>query len=169
MPNNLMLQCFPFRMPGLDLFDVSDWSRWKNTVKTLQDKMAKKKKAKQKPSVKTDHLPATIEDFNGNKHRYYVIALLLVTVTLLVFGQTTQYDFVGWDDDKNIYENPYITPEKTSDVLQFWKKPYEGLYIPLTYTMWAMTAKLSRFISSEEYQNSKNRSWIIRQIYSNAL
>jgi tetratricopeptide (TPR) repeat protein len=50
---------------------------------------------------------------------------------------------VQWDDYGNIVENPYLNPARP-DVLYFWKKPYEGLYIPLTYTVWAALAGFSQ-------------------------
>jgi tetratricopeptide (TPR) repeat protein len=36
------------------------------------------------------------------------VCVFLVLVILAVFGQTTHFDFVNYDDDKNVYENPVV-------------------------------------------------------------
>ena len=63
---------------------------------------------------------------------------------------------MSWDDDKNVYENPYLNPVGYSNTLRFWKEPYENLYIPLTYTVWAMEARLSRLSITKENWNKLN-------------
>ena len=72
------------------------------------------------------------------------VALILVIVLLLVFGPVTRFDFVVWDDDLHVYANPYLSPFTWSNLEIFWRAPYEHLYIPLTYTIWAAIAWLSQ-------------------------
>ena len=36
------------------------------------------------------------------------VCVFLVLVVLAVFGQTTHFEFVNYDDDKNVYENPVV-------------------------------------------------------------
>lgn len=45
------------------------------------------------------------------KERVFTIAIcfLLVTIVWVVFGQTLQHEFVNFDDDQYVYENPKIT------------------------------------------------------------
>ncbi len=48
-------------------------------------------------------------------NRDLAVCLLLVAATLAVYGQTVRYDFVNFDDDHYVYENPHVrkglTPE----------------------------------------------------------
>jgi tetratricopeptide (TPR) repeat protein len=74
----------------------------------------------------------------------YLLGGLLLLVTAAAFGPVMQYDFVAWDDDQHVYENPRFQPTTWTQVGKFWRAPYAGLYMPLTYTTWAMLTWLSR-------------------------
>jgi tetratricopeptide (TPR) repeat protein len=72
-----------------------------------------------------------------------LLGIGLVLVTIAVFGAILHHDFVAWDDDQHIYANPRFHPLSWSHVGAFWSAPYAGLYIPLTYTVWALLVWLS--------------------------
>jgi cytochrome c-type biogenesis protein CcmH/NrfG len=74
--------------------------------------------------------------------------LLCVLVTLAVFGQVSRFAFVWWDDGLHIFENPYLQSLTFDHVLAFWRTPYAELYVPLTYTLWALTAAVARGTSA---------------------
>ena len=74
--------------------------------------------------------------------RPLLIAALLVGLTLAVFSPLGNHDFV-WDDEVNLTANPYLNPPIFSHLLSLWQKPYEGLYIPLTYTLWGTIARFA--------------------------
>jgi len=67
--------------------------------------------------------------------------LILAAVTLAAYARTTSAGFLSYDDDDHVYANRRVTSEQYSDILKFWKEPYLGLYIPLTYTVWSVEAK----------------------------
>jgi tetratricopeptide (TPR) repeat protein len=67
----------------------------------------------------------------------FLTILVLVGATLAVFGPIAVHDFVGWDDDINLYDNAYLDPVSSETVLHFWRSPYFKLYIPVTYTLWS--------------------------------
>jgi tetratricopeptide (TPR) repeat protein len=69
----------------------------------------------------------------------------LILVTLAVFWRVHSYEFVLWDDPVNVSENPYLQSVTWNNILAFWRAPYYQLYIPLTYTLWALTAAVSRW------------------------
>ena len=75
--------------------------------------------------------------------RHYKIAVLLIVLTVAVFWRVHDHGFV-WDDRIDIYENPHLISETGPDILVFWQKPYLGLYIPLTYTVWATITHFSK-------------------------
>ncbi|BDI32588.1 O-GlcNAc transferase [Capsulimonas corticalis] len=70
---------------------------------------------------------------------------------IAVFGRVGGFDFVRWDDDINVYANSYVSPLNSSNIACFWRAPYMQLYIPLSYTFYALIgflAKADHFISS---------------------
>src|SRR6516165_218968 len=74
----------------------------------------------------------------------YTVAILLTLVTLAVFWQVQGHAFVLWDDGLHVYDNPYLQALTFDNVLAFWCAPYAELYMPLTYTLWALTAAVAR-------------------------
>jgi hypothetical protein len=68
---------------------------------------------------------------------------ILVLVILLVYGRTLAFDFVQLDDSRHLLENDLLKAPWTQALAAFWKAPYFFLYIPVTYTFWFLTAKLS--------------------------
>jgi protein O-mannosyl-transferase len=78
----------------------------------------------------------------------HTVATLLVVVTLAVFWQVYSHAFVLWDDGLHVYENPYLQALTFDNIRVFWREPYAELYIPLTYTLWALTAAVARGISA---------------------
>ena len=77
--------------------------------------------------------------------RPLLLALLaLVVVVCGVYFRIFDASFVGMDDDINVYANPFLNPVSVDNVGRFWRHAYEGLYIPLAYTIFAGIALLAR-------------------------
>lgn len=76
--------------------------------------------------------------------RWRVIAgILVVVITFGLYFRVVGFSFLLHDDTANILTNPWLNPPSWPHVAQFWKKPYLGLYIPVTYTLWSAEAYLS--------------------------
>jgi hypothetical protein len=88
------------------------------------------------------------------KIRYFISGITLIT--LIVYMGVTKHDFINYDDDVNIYNNPYFHPVNLSNTLHFWKSTYEHLYIPLTYTVWAIEGKFSNALTSTSTERKLN-------------
>lgn len=73
-----------------------------------------------------------------------LLIAMLTAATLIVFLPVCGFDFVNWDDGGNVYDNPYLNPPLLENILFFWQGPYQGLYIPLTYTVWLAVAWISQ-------------------------
>ncbi|HOO78659.1 MAG TPA: tetratricopeptide repeat protein [bacterium] len=86
----------------------------------------------------------------------YPIVTVLIAATLLVFGPAWRYDFVGWDDDIHVYNNSCLKAPAFSNVLHFWKGPHEGLYMPVTFSLWALLTACSQPVSAEAGGTSFN-------------
>ncbi|MBI3289480.1 MAG: tetratricopeptide repeat protein, partial [Elusimicrobia bacterium] len=59
---------------------------------------------------------------------------------LMAFAGVVRHEFVAWDDDINVYQNPLLNPATLEGVKTVWTSPYLRLYIPLTYTAWSAVA-----------------------------
>lgn len=59
--------------------------------------------------------------------------LLAVLLALAIFGQMIPIGPLNWDDDSNIFKNPYYAINSWQP---FWTDTYFGLYVPVTSTVW---------------------------------
>src|SRR5215510_9623760 len=77
------------------------------------------------------------------------IVLLLMVMPLVVFWPVHSHEFVLWDDNKTIYENPALRSFTLDHLLRFWRASHMELYIPFTYMLWAVTAAVSRWVAPQ--------------------
>jgi tetratricopeptide (TPR) repeat protein len=89
---------------------------------------------------------ATKAEPGGGWQRSSTWALLLLLTVVVVYGRVWGHGFLDYDDNLNIYENPLLKNLSLANLLRFWQRPYEGLYIPLTYSVWALVAKISALL-----------------------
>jgi hypothetical protein len=75
------------------------------------------------------------------KQRYWFF--LIVIPVFFVFVQVISFDFLKYDDTINVSENKFLLDPSTGHLLSFWKAPFLGLYIPVTYTVWTGLAVIS--------------------------
>ncbi|HEY2585513.1 MAG TPA: tetratricopeptide repeat protein [Tepidisphaeraceae bacterium] len=73
----------------------------------------------------------------------WVPALLLVLAIVATFWPVCAHEFTNWDDGLNVTHNPRLIGHSASALLEFWRHPYQGLYIPLTYTTWWLLATVA--------------------------
>ena len=85
-----------------------------------------------------------------NRDRLLSILLLLVVITAAVFWQVRGFDFINIDDNVHIYENPYFAPVTLSNLGYFWRHFYEGLYVPVAYTVWGLVALAATVVPDVE-------------------
>lgn len=71
--------------------------------------------------------------------------LAVTLLTLLIFSPVLSFPFFPfWDDDIHVHANPWFHPLTWDGLRSFWLSPYQQLYIPLTYSVWAALAAWSR-------------------------
>lgn len=68
----------------------------------------------------------------------WLAAGLLAGCGLAIDGQLLSQPFLTWDDELHITANPAFNPLRWSRVVEFWRQPYENLYIPISYTIFAL-------------------------------
>lgn len=69
---------------------------------------------------------------------------MLAAAIAIVFGRAVSFPLVSLDDAINLVENPLLNPPTLQSVLAFWRQGYEALFIPFTYTFWALQACVFR-------------------------
>ena len=74
--------------------------------------------------------------------------LLVVVAVVIVFGRSVGFDFVSLDDEVHLVRNPYLNPFTLHGLAAFWTEPYQGLYIPATYTAWGLLTFPARVLPS---------------------
>ncbi len=74
---------------------------------------------------------------NMNKKALAVLTLLC----LAVYFRILDHEFLIWDDDANIYKNYLLLKPLGTALSFFWTNAYYSLYIPVTYTAWAIIGK----------------------------
>jgi protein O-mannosyl-transferase len=70
--------------------------------------------------------------------------LILCVAVIAVYARVVGAGFVGLDDDIHVYANPFLNPPSLDSVAKLWQHQYQGLYIPLAYTILAAIAVLAR-------------------------
>lgn len=74
--------------------------------------------------------------------RSNLFALIALTlVGLAVFSPVLNGPFLSWDDREHLELNPLVTTQNFSEI---WTRPYFGLYIPVTYSIWAVIYKVTQ-------------------------
>ena len=73
----------------------------------------------------------------------WLALLFVVAIGFFVHRSALEHEFVSWDDDINLYENPNLIAGDIRWKLP-WFEPYQGMWIPVTYTAWGAIAAATR-------------------------
>lgn len=82
----------------------------------------------------------------GTQHQWLAVAI----GCLLVYAQVLGCGWLDCDDDIHVTTNPGLHPVTLRSIASFWTQPYEGLYIPLSYMLYAGEMLVSRVLSSAD-------------------
>ena len=80
-------------------------------------------------------MPTVLAQANSQNDRRITIAvcIFLTAIVWVVFGQTLGHDFVNFDDDRYVYENPEVSRGLTIDGLKWLlTHSHASLWHPLT-------------------------------------
>ncbi|MBX3414344.1 MAG: tetratricopeptide repeat protein [Pirellulales bacterium] len=69
--------------------------------------------------------------------KFWLLPVLLVLATLLVYVRVYNAKFVAYDDDRHLTFNQHLNPPGWQGLKRLWAKPYFGVYVPLAYTFYA--------------------------------
>jgi protein O-mannosyl-transferase len=106
----------------------------------------------------SDETPATsaapaVKNPAGRSRSVCCLAVI-VFVTTVVFGQVAWFDFLTWDDDVHVTDNQLLNPVSAAGLRKIWSAPYEGLYVPLSYSLFAAEAALPQDLLGENTTTS---------------
>lgn len=71
--------------------------------------------------------------------------VLAAVITAFVYVKLFSYPFHARGDPMWILQSPFLSPP--INVLKAWVTPFQGLYTPLTHTIWAIVASISSSMS----------------------
>ena len=69
-------------------------------------------------------------------------ACVVALLTLAVYCRILGFSFTNYDDITNVTSNPYFNPVTPHNLGYLWTHGYNELYMPVTYTIWAICAYL---------------------------
>jgi len=72
----------------------------------------------------------------------FLALLLIVVFTVVVFRGVGGNTYV-YDDKINVVSNAHLAPLSWENLTWFWTTPYANLYVPVTYSVLALEAKLA--------------------------
>ena len=89
-----------------------------------------------------------------NRFSGALVTLLLIILAFIIYGQTITYDFVWDDNGPHLVQNPYLEKLSFRNLLHFWTNPYQGMYIPVSYTAIFSITFLSKFLTGIAFNPS---------------
>lgn len=66
-------------------------------------------------------------------------------VILAIYGRNIAFDFVRYDDQIYVSENPYVLFPSGERLARLWAAPREGIYIPLAYTSYVAIGQFATY------------------------
>ena len=73
-------------------------------------------------------------------HRRFFPPLLLALLVLATYIRVAHFQFIDWDDWLALAENPDYSPVAWHKIAGYWLHAKLELYVPLSYTIWAVIA-----------------------------
>lgn len=75
--------------------------------------------------------------------RLWTWRVLILAIVLAAFWPLCGAEFSWWDDQLTIHQNAQINTPSFATVAYYWTHYKDGLYVPVTYTVWAALAKIA--------------------------
>ena len=91
-------------------------------------KKLQKESLKSSKSTLKNETPSIVPQKPSNNLIYII---LLTSFTFLIYSSCLKNDFVNWDDDRNVYENPFVTKLTTKNIKAIFTTDVIGNYNPL--------------------------------------
>lgn len=89
-----------------------------------------------------------------SKYSVWVLALVLIAVTGWLYADALSYDFVHWDDDAYVYQNPLIKSWSAENVKNWFFRPQVKLFVPVTMASYALDYSRGRLNPAVYHQTN---------------
>lgn len=83
---------------------------------------------------------------------------LIVAAVLITMCRLCASDFSWWDDQMTIHQNRLVTNPTFASLKTFWTTMTQGLYVPVTWTVWAAIAKTA-YVAEPTYDGIFLNPW----------
>ena len=95
--------------------------------------------------------PAVVRDapMSNRVRRFIAQNVVIAAVILIAFGRIVSHGWVNFDDPIHVTENPSFFPLSWRELGGFWVRPYEHLYVPASYMLFAAESAASRWLHGE--------------------
>jgi tetratricopeptide (TPR) repeat protein len=87
-------------------------------------------------------MPAGFSE-TSRKARVWLFPTGVALLAALVLARVVGHGFLAWDDLVNTVRNPHVNPPSLEGTLFFWRHAYADLYVPATFTIWALLARIT--------------------------
>jgi hypothetical protein len=82
-------------------------------------------------------------------HRSTAEHVAIATFILIAFGGIVAHDWVNFDDPIHVTENASFFPLTWRELSGFWVRPYQQLYVPASYMLFAAECVASRWLHGD--------------------
>lgn len=72
-----------------------------------------------------------------------IAAGTLALIVMAIYGRTAAFDFIQYDDQVYVSENPLVLYPSKELLTRIWVSPREGVYIPLAYTAYTAIGRMA--------------------------
>jgi len=74
-----------------------------------------------------------------------------MAIVAAIFAPVCGFEFLSWDDNLHVVDNPFLNPITAATMPHFWKEPHAQLYIPLTYSLWMLISDIARLPKTRDF------------------
>lgn len=89
---------------------------------------------------------------------------LLVLCVFAVFGRLCTAEFGWWDDNYTLSQNPRLNPPTLESLAFYWTNQQYSIYIPLTQTVWWLTAHVAQLSGPDPFMQIRLNSWVFHTV-----
>lgn len=89
-------------------------------------------------------LSRVVKPSEESRSRTWIAALVVVVATMALYAPSLRHEFVDYDDQVFLFENPTYKTPTLGGVMAYWREPFRSLYQPIPYTIWGALAAISR-------------------------
>lgn len=78
----------------------------------------------------------------NSRNILFVVAAFVAALTFVVFSPALKYEFVNWDDNIYVYENPHLKPPTLENISPLLIRPYFRSWTPIAFLSHALDVKV---------------------------